>query len=113
MKFIWAILFVLLIGATFYFYFGDVDSCMDSGGCWDSTSETCRKNEIHAQLLCHRDRMDICSTVKQCDQGYTCVSVASLKNPICIKKNEVCTYICNESRCNIFESYPVQVTCNK
>lgn len=33
---------------------GPEDSCMDSGGCWDSVDGTCRKNEPNAQELCDR-----------------------------------------------------------
>lgn len=113
MKYILSIIFVLLVGSTSFFFFGGVDSCLDSGGCWDSTSEVCRKNEVHAQLLCHRDRMDICDSAKQCADGYSCVSIKSLKNAICIKSNEICTYICKETSCDIMESYPVRVMCKK
>ena len=31
-----------------------IDSCYDSGGCWDTVDGVCRKEEINAQELCHR-----------------------------------------------------------
>ncbi|MBI2519770.1 MAG: hypothetical protein HYV97_05115 [Bdellovibrio sp.] len=34
--------------------FFEVDSCLDSGGCWDKVDNTCRKKEVNAQELCNR-----------------------------------------------------------
>lgn len=31
-----------------------VDSCLDSGGCWDKVDNVCRKSEPNAQELCDR-----------------------------------------------------------
>jgi hypothetical protein len=31
-----------------------VDSCLDSGGCWDKVDKVCRKSEPNAQELCDR-----------------------------------------------------------
>ena len=33
-----------------------IDSCLDSGGCWDYMDRICRKDEINAQALCYRCR---------------------------------------------------------
>jgi hypothetical protein len=35
---------------------GPEDSCLDSGGCWDSTDKVCRKTEPDAQALCDRPK---------------------------------------------------------
>jgi|GEM_PF-2145422 len=34
--------------------FLSVDSCLDSGGCWDYQANVCRKDEPNAQALCDR-----------------------------------------------------------
>lgn len=33
-----------------------IDSCLDSGGCWDYLDKVCRKDEPNAQELCHRKK---------------------------------------------------------
>jgi len=36
--------------------FLNIDSCLDSGGCWDYVDGICRKGEPNAQELCNRQR---------------------------------------------------------
>jgi hypothetical protein len=38
----------------FVFLTEPLDSCLDSGGCWDSLDKVCRKTEANAQELCDR-----------------------------------------------------------
>jgi hypothetical protein len=36
---------------------GKKDACLDSGGCWGSVDNVCRKNELNAQQLCDRSKI--------------------------------------------------------
>ncbi len=50
-------LFVILVSIivtffTWVYFLGDIDSCLDSGGCWDYSAKLCRKDEANAQELC-------------------------------------------------------------
>ena len=50
-------LMLLFVGALFFAIPGcdlDVDTCLDSGGCWDYSAKKCRKEESNAQELCDR-----------------------------------------------------------
>lgn len=55
---IFSILLVLALIATGIWMKGclTIDSCLDSGGCWDEIGKTCRKDEPNAQELCDRNR---------------------------------------------------------
>ena len=35
-----------------------IDRCIDSGGCWDGIDKMCRMNEVNAQELCDRAKIN-------------------------------------------------------
>ena len=37
-------------------FLGPQNSCLDSGGCWDSVNKVCRHSETNAQKLCDRSK---------------------------------------------------------
>jgi hypothetical protein len=43
---------IIVIFLAWVYFIGDVDSCLDSGGCWDYSAKVCRKEESNAQQLC-------------------------------------------------------------
>ncbi len=54
-----AISIALLIGVILFVLYmlkDPIDSCLDSGGCWDSIDKLCRKTEANAQELCDRSK---------------------------------------------------------
>ena len=101
----------LLIIFSYIVFLDDADSCLDSGGCWDSFDKICRHKEEYAQLLCHRDSLLACNLDQLCKEGFSCVSVNSLGKSYCIQKSDICPYLCSKRSCNIMESYPLQVSC--
>lgn len=53
-----ALLVVVAVGIAFFAIrnseFLEIDTCLDSGGCWDYDAKVCRRDEANAQHLCDR-----------------------------------------------------------